>query len=165
MDQVIHERFHFCAGQFKIEMQGLTIVYFHFYSRRQFNFGFFGRIFDPLESLCVFFEIQSIFFFKFIHNPIHDDLIKIISAQMGVTISGLDFKYSASQFQNRNIKCASAQIINRHCVGIFFVQTIGQSGSGWFINNPFYFQSRNFTSLFSGLALRIVKISRDRNDC
>ena len=43
---------------------------------------------------------------------------------MGVTIGGFDFKNAISQFENRNVKSATAQIIDGDGVCVLFIQAV-----------------------------------------
>ena len=104
------------------------------------------------------------FFFKLIGKIIQNAFIKIIAAQMRITIGCFHFIDAFTKFQNGNIKCSATEIIDGDCMGIFLVQSIGKCCCGRLINNTHHFKSGNFPGLFCCLALGIIKICRNRNN-
>src|SRR3990167_1375717 len=83
---------------------------------------------------------------------------------MSITISGFNLKNTITKFQNRDIKSAAAKIINGNGMGMRFIESIGECRSRWLVDYSLYFKAGNFARLFSRLALRIVKVSRNRDD-
>ena len=85
---------------------------------------------------------------------------------MGISISRFYFEYPVTQFQNGDIECTTpeAEYCDFLILGLF-IQTICQSGSCRFIDDTFYSQTCNFSCFFRCLALCIVEISRNGDDC
>lgn len=107
-------------------------------------------------------------------------LVKVFASQEGVPISRLHLKHSLLDLQDRNIKCATAQIIysnsakklvsfpcgkyayamchsvpatnviNLHFI-LGFVQTVSQSSSCGLIDHTKDIQPSNLTSIFGSL--------------
>ena len=90
--------------------------------------------------------------------------IKVFTAQKRIAIGGFHFENAIANFQNGNVKCAAAQIINRNGLPVIFIQAISQRGSCRLVNNAQHFQTGNFTGIFGGLTLGVVKIGRYGND-
>jgi len=130
----------------------------------QFHFCFFSTFFEPLKGHFITSNVNSVFFFKLICQEINQPQVKIISAQMRIAIRRLYFKNPIAYFKDRNIKCSAAKIKYRNFFIRFFIQTICQRCGSRFIDNPENVQSGNFSGIFCGLALTVIKICRNRNN-
>ena len=146
MNQRLDNRFKFCPGKTKGEMQGRTVllgnirlIYIRLHAGGKFYFDFFRRVPDPLESLIVFLEIDAMFFAEFGNNPFHNSLVKIVPTQVGIAIGSLDFKYSFSQLEDGYVKSPPSQVVDSHSVGVFFIQAISQGGCCRFVDDSFHF--------------------------
>ena len=136
-----------------------------------------------MHTELVLYQTQILFIdlsLEFLDNVSEEMLVKILSSQEGVTISGLHFKNSLLDLQDWDIKCTSTQVIhsntaNRHqsyshsfflCSISFrllnknllhshfilgFVQTIGQSSSCGLIDHTQDIQTCNLTCIFGSL--------------
>ena len=82
---------------------------------------------------------------------------------MGIPIRRLHFKESVSNVQNRNIKRAATQIINRNFLILLLVQAVGQRSRRRLVDDSENFQTRNLPSVLRGLALTVVEVSRHRD--
>src|SRR5690606_40625873 len=56
---------------------------------------------------------------KLLSHVVDQNAVKIISSQHGITVGGLDFKYSITQFEDGNIKSSPSQVKYRD--GLIFV--------------------------------------------
>ena len=96
-------------------------------------------------------------------------MVKVFTAQESVTIGGQHFKLlvaiNVGNFDNRNVKRTTTQVINRDFAVALngFVHTKSQSGSSRLIDDAFYFQTSDAACVFGGLALAVVKVSRNGN--
>ena len=69
-------------------------------------------------------------------------------------------------FNYRYVECSSTEIINRYnLVPTRFIHAICQCSSCRLVDNSLYIQSGNLTCIFCGLALRVIEICWDRNNC
>mmetsp|Transcript_44580 Transcript_44580/g.73800 ORF Transcript_44580/g.73800 Transcript_44580/m.73800 type:complete len:251 (-) Transcript_44580:140-892(-) len=100
---------------------------------------------------------------------VHQDIIEIFAAQMCIARGGFDLKHAIVNRQQRHIKSTATEIENQHILfrraTVLFVQTIRDCRGGWFVDDTQYIQTRNFTSIFGGLSLRIVEIGRHGHHC
>ncbi len=109
-------------------------------------------------------EIDTLLFFELVRQPIHDALIEVVTAQVRVTIGGLDFNDIVTDFQNRNIERATTEIVDGDCFIRLLIQTVGQGCRRRFVDNAFDIQPGNLAGIFGGLALTVIKVSRHSND-
>ena len=82
---------------------------------------------------------------------------------MSVAVGGFHFENSITNLQHGDIEGAPAQIINGDLFVLLLVQTVGQGGGGWFIDDPQHLQPRNPTRILGGLPLGIVEVGRHRD--
>ena len=77
---------------------------------------------------------------------------------MRVAKRGQDFDDAGFDGNDRNIKRATAQVINEHLVWIVTLRIVNQSGSGWFVHNPQHFQTRQFAGVAGGFPLAVIEV-------
>ena len=81
---------------------------------------------------------------------------------MGITTGWNNFKDSIVNGQKRNIKGTTSQIEDKDVLfSFFFVKTIGDGSSSWFVDDSHDIQTGNGSSIFGSLTLSIIEISRD----
>ena len=171
VNQIFNKRFQFGAGQFDVEMFRTGCVRGNerqvdigLSSGRQLDFGFFGSLFQTLQSQTVAAEINSGLFFELIGQIVDNTLVKVFAAEESIAVGGFYFENAVADFQNGNIKRTAAEVINGDGAVGFFVHTVSQSRCRRFVDDTQNFQSGNFTGVFGCLTLRIVKICRNRNN-
>ena len=124
-----------------------------FHGRGKFHLRFLRRFFQALQGHFIVTQIDALIFLEFGHQIIHDALIEIFPAQMRVAVGGFDFEHAVAKFQNRNIKCAAAQIKNGYFFILLFIQTVSQRGGCRFIDNAQNIKTGNFAGVFCRLSL------------
>ena len=83
---------------------------------------------------------------------------------MRVAVGRNHLENAVVQFENRDVECAAAQIINHHDAVFLFVQTVGERCCGRFVHQPQNIQPRYASGIFRRLTLRVVKICGDGYD-
>ncbi len=63
-----------------------------FQRRGKFHLRFLRRFFKALQGHLVTAQINALILFKFGDQIIHDTLIEVFTAQMGIAIGGFDLK-------------------------------------------------------------------------
>ena len=84
---------------------------------------------------------------------------------MRIAVCGLYFDDAFADLQNRNVEGAAAEIINRDGLVLFLVEAVCHSGRRGLVDDSFHIQASNFSRIFGGLALRIIEIRGNGNDC
>ena len=129
------------------------------------NFRFFSCFLQALKRHWILAKIDLLFGLEFRSQPVDDHLVKVISTQVYVTVGGLHFKDTVSKFKDGNIKCSSAQVIDRNLhVYVFLVHAVSKGSSSRLVDDSLYFKAGNLTSLFGSLTLRIVEVCRYGDD-
>ena len=99
-------------------------------------------------------------------------MVKIIAAERSVAVRGEYFKHAFGEFQNGDVKRATAKVVHGKYAFFRFrafgvIQTVGNRRCGWLVEQAQYIESGDLCRVFGRLALRIVKIGRygdDRTD-
>ena len=107
LEQVIAQLFHFRPGQFKADMLrtggvggNKGQIDFVLLRAGQGDLGFLGLFLDALQGIGLFSKIHPLILFEFIQNPIHQSIVPVVAAQMGVAVGRLDFENSVADFKN-----------------------------------------------------------------
>ena len=177
-DQVFYQAFKFGTGHFQCQVFRACGIHGDVWqvdvgllAARQLDFCFFSRFFQALQSHHIFGQVYALLFFELINDVVNQALVKVFTTQERVTIGGQYFKLfvaiNIGNFDNRNIESTTTQVINRDFTVALsgFVHTESQSGSGRLIDDAFYFQTSDAACIFGGLALAVVKVSRNGNHC
>ena len=90
-------------------------------------------------------------------------MVKIIAAQCGITPGGFHLENALLHFQKRNIKGATAQIINGIKPLCPVIQAIGQGGGSWFIYQAQNLDPGQFGGILGCGTGGIIKIGRNRD--
>jgi hypothetical protein len=98
-------------------------------------------------------------------DPAKQALIEIVAAQGGIAAGGQDFEYAAAEFENRDIECTAAQIVDREDAFRGVIQSIGDGRCGRLVEQAQHVQAGQLRGVFGGLALGIVEIGGNGNDC
>ena len=117
-----------------------------------------------MEGTRISLNINVIGFLEKLNEMVSDSLIEIFTTKMGITSSGEHFEDTVVDGQDGNIKGTTTEIEHNNVLFILLVETVGNSGSRWLIDNTKNFKSSNSTGIFGGLSLRIIEIGGDGND-
>ena len=124
----------------------------------QFDFGAFCGFFKALQRQWVIAQVEALVFLELVNQVIHDPLVKIFTAEEGVTIGRQHFELELTvnirNLDDGNIKGSATQIINcDHAVTGFLVHTIGQCSGGRLVNDALDRQARDPTGILGCLTL------------
>ena len=83
---------------------------------------------------------------------------------MRIAVGGLNFEDAITKFENGDIESTTTKVEYNNLLVFILFETIGHCRSSWLIHDTTYFEASNFTSILSGLTLRIVEVGRHRNN-
>src|ERR1700676_1636748 len=90
--------------------------------------------------------------------------VDVIAAESGIAVRRQDAKNALVEFQNRNVKSSTAEIVNTDARTTRQpIQTVSQCGGGRFIDHSFDHESSQLRGPLGGLTLKIVEVSRNGN--
>ena len=176
LDQIFNQAFEFGTGNFHSQVfrtgcvhSNVRQVDFGLLTAGQFDFGFLGSFFQALQSHDVLFQINALFFFELVNDVVDQALVEVFTAQEGVAVGCQYFELfvavDVGDFDDGNIESTATQVIHGDFTvfAVAFVHTECQSGRGRFVDDAFYFQTRDTSCVFSRLTLAVVEVGRNGN--
>ena len=172
MYQTVGQLLEFGAGQCFYQVLRHTVhrhdvgqVYFGRGRTREFDFGFFGCLFQTLQCHRVLAQIDAFVLLEFVGQPIDDDVVEIVAAEVRVAVGRFYFEYAVAEFKNRNIERAAAEVeYGDFHIFVRFVETVSQGGCGGLVDDTAHFQTCNLAGLFGGLTLSVAEVCRHGDD-
>ena len=131
----------------------------------QLNLSLLSSLDNTLSTHLVRRQINAVLLLELLYNPVHNCLVEVIAAQMGITIGSTNLKYAILNIHNGHIEGTTAQVKYQNGLSLVLVNTISQSSSSRLVDNTQYIQAGNLTSILGCLTLAIIKVSRNSNNC
>src|SRR3981189_4008624 len=79
---------------------------------REFDLGLFGGILEPLQREAILAQVDAILLAEFVSQIVHDPLVEILAAEESIAVGRFDLEYAVADLENRNVECASAQVVD-----------------------------------------------------
>ena len=130
----------------------------------QLDLGLFRSLLQTLHGGLVAGQVDALGLLEFCNQIIHDALIKIVAAQMGVAGGGQNLYHAVADVQNGHIEGAAAQVIDHDFLLGFLVHAIGQRRRGRLVDDPLDIQTGDLAGILGCLTLRVVEISGNGDD-
>src|SRR6266568_63867 len=131
-----------------------------FYGGGKFALGLFSSLFKTLESHLVAAQINALVFLELVGDPVDNQLVEVLTTQECIAVGGLDFKYSVTQLQDRNIERTTAQVEYGDFFVFFLVKSVCQGCCGRLVNDTQHVQSGNLAGVLGCLALGVIEVGR-----
>ena len=130
----------------------------------QFDLGFFSSLAQTLHGHLVVGQVDAAFFFEFRYHPVHDAVVEVVAAQVGIAVGSLYFEDAVTQFQDADIEGAAAQVIHQDGVVVGLVDAVSQGSRRRFVDNTQHVQACDLACVFGRLTLGVGEVGRNRND-
>ena len=79
-----------------------------------------------MQRHAVVLQVNALIFPEFVHQPIDDAKVEVVTAQEGVAVGGLHFEHAVPDFEDRNIERAAAEVVDGDALFFLFLQAVGQ---------------------------------------
>uniref|UniRef100_A0A7N0UQF0 Uncharacterized protein n=1 Tax=Kalanchoe fedtschenkoi TaxID=63787 RepID=A0A7N0UQF0_KALFE len=110
-------------------------------------------------------DVLLVLSFELRHEVVHQPVVEILAAQMGVSGRGLHFENPLLDRQQRDVERASAEVEDEHVLLAFtrrfLVQPVRDRGSGRLVDDPHDVQPGDDSGVLRRLPLRVVEVGRD----
>ena len=130
----------------------------------QLNLGLLSGFLQTLHGDLIIAQVDAFRLLELGNQVIHDTLVEVVAAQMGVAGGGQNLDDAVADIQDGHIEGAAAQIVDHDLLLLLLVQTIGQGGGSGLVDDPLYIQACDLTGILGGLTLGIGKVSGDGDD-
>ena len=176
-DQVIDQAFQLGAGDlhgqvFRAAGIGGDVgqVHFGLLRRRQFDLGFFCRVFQALQRQHVLLQVDAAFLLELVDQVVDHAHVEVFAAQEGVAVGGHHFElvlaFDLGDVDDGDVECAAAKVIHRDlAVAFLFVQAESQRGRSRLVDDALHIQTRDAAGILGSLALRVVEVGGYGDDC
>ena len=91
-------------------------------------------------------------------------VVPIVTAEVRVAVGRFHFENAVANFQNGNVERAAAQVVNRDLLVLLLVETVGERSRRRLVDDAQHFEARDLAGVLGRVALRVVEVSRNRND-
>src|SRR5690606_19669936 len=126
------------------------------------------RFFHALDGIDLPGQVDSLLLFEFGQNVVHEPVVEVVSAQVGVAVGRQNFEgrfaFVVSQLQDSNVEGSAAKVVYGDLFVFFALDSGRQSGRGRLVDNTLNVEAGDLSSVVGGLALSIVKVGRNGND-
>ena len=124
----------------------------------------FSRFADAEHRGFVAPDIHLFSFLEFVGEIIRQPLVKVIAAEMVVAAGGKHFNHAVTDFDERHIKRAAAEVIDQNLLCLPVIQAIGKRRRSRLVDDAQNIQPRNASGVARRLTLTVRKIRRNGDD-
>ena len=120
---------------------------------------------NGLNSFGVAAEVEIEVAANVVERDRDEQVIDVVAAEVGVAVRGDNFENAVVQFEDRNVECAAAQVINGDDPVLLLVEPVRERRGSRFVDESQHFKTGNAASVFCGLALGVVEVRRNGDHC
>jgi hypothetical protein len=94
--------------------------------RGQLALGFLRGFLQPLQCHLVLGEVDPLVFLEFRDQPIHEAVVDVVAAEVGIAVRGLDLHDAVTHFEDGDVEGAAAEVEHRDRLVLLLVEAVGQ---------------------------------------
>ena len=169
--EVVADLLHLGAGERDVEVLGAGSigrderqVEVDRVGGRQGNLGLFGFFLEALAGHRVLGEVDTLLGLKGVDEPLDDTFVPVVATEFGIAVGRLHFEDAAADFENRDVKGATTQVIDGNLFVALLVEAIGERSRGRFVDDTEHLEASDRAGVLGGLALRVVEVGRNGDD-
>ena len=117
-----------------------------------------------MEGHPILPKIDALILLELIDQPVHDALVEVVAAEIGVAVGRLDLEDAVADLEDRDVERTAAQVIDGDPFVLFLVQTVGERRGGRLVDDSEDVQACDLARILGGLALAVVEVGRDGDD-
>ncbi len=96
-------------------------------------------------------------------HQLDEDPVDVVAAQMRVAVGGQYLEHTILDSQNRDVECASAEIVDRNDTLAPLVEPVGEARGGRLVDDAQHLETGQPSGIPRGRALGVVEVGRDGN--
>ena len=90
-------------------------------------------------------------------QPVHDHLVKIVAAQVGIAVGGQHLANAVADLQDGDVEGAATQVKDQDRLVVCLLQPVCQGRRGGLVHNAQDVQARNLARILGGLSNSAAK--------
>ncbi len=90
---------------------------------------------------------------------VDDALVEIFTAKKGIAVGRLDLEYAFADFEDGNIECPAAEVVDGDLASAFLLKPVGERGGGGLVDDAKDLKPGDAAGVLGRLTLRVIKIS------
>jgi NAD-specific glutamate dehydrogenase len=120
---------------------------------------------ELLECPLISVEVLLVLLLEELDEVLHHTLVKVLTAQMGVTIGGKNLEDAVVDGESGNVEGTTAKIKDKDVLLLaLLVKTVGDGGGGGLVDDAADSHARDDTGILGGLSLGVVEVGGDGDD-
>ena len=123
-----------------------------------------GRFLEPLHGHAVLREVDPVVVFEALDEPVHDRLVAVVAAEVGVARGRLDLEDALADVEDRDVEGASAEVEDEDRVVVGLVEPVGERRRRRLVDDAEDVEPGDLARLLRRLALRVVEVGGDGDD-
>ena len=139
-------------------------IHLRLHHARKLHLGLFRGVLETLQRHLVLREVNPFFFPELLDEPFDDLLVHVVTTQVRIPVGGLHLDDSFAHLQNRDVKGAASEVVDRDGFVFFLVQSVSQGRRRRFVDDSQHFEAGDLSGILGGLPLAVVEIGRNGDD-
>ena len=170
--QIVGQFIEFCSGQVHIKVKRTICIHA---DERKVDIGcsgsgklflsFLSCLFQSLQCHLVISKIYTVLFLELGDHPVSYFLVEVIAAQMVVTSGCQNFDNTITDLDDRYIKGTTTKVIYHDLLFFLIIKTICKCCCSRLVDDTFYIQTCDLTSILGCLSLCIIEVCRYSDNC
>ena len=132
--------------------------------RGQLDLGLLGGLTDTLDSHAVAVQVDALLLLELVDKVADEGNVEVLTTKVSVTVGRLDLEDTSLNLENGDIESTTTQIVDSYDVVGGLVKTVGESGSGGFVDDTENVETSDLTSVLGSLTLGVVEVGGDGDD-
>jgi len=117
-----------------------------------------------LECLDILLNVDGVLLLEELAEVVSDTLVEIFSSEMGITGGGEHLEDTVVDGEEGDIEGTTTEIEDDDVLLVLLVESVGNSGGGWLVNDSEHIESGDESSVLGGLSLGVVEVGWHGDD-
>ena len=131
---------------------------------RQLALGLLRGLLEPLERHAVAGEVDAVLFLELFHEPVDDQLVEVLAAEVGVSARSQHLVDAVVQLEDRDVERAAAEVVDGDLARGALAHAVGERRGRGLVQDALDLEPRDRARVLGRLPLRVVEIGGHRND-
>mmetsp|Transcript_65145 Transcript_65145/g.169278 ORF Transcript_65145/g.169278 Transcript_65145/m.169278 type:complete len:661 (-) Transcript_65145:54-2036(-) len=115
---------------------------------------------ELLDRTLVLGHVLAMLLLEDLHEVLHDPLIEVLSAKVGVAVRGHDLKDAIVDREERHVEGAASEVVHQDVLLRLLVEAVRDGGRRWLVDDTQDIETGDHASILRGLPLLVVEVRR-----